>query len=380
MSRACQCRPMPGTIGAASLLTSESGSGRCRPGRPNSVVDVPGVGLGHATVVARRADPPFGRGVARTGVTVVDLGGDASARPCRPGSRCSTARASSPARCRSTSGAWLETPVFLTSHDAGRPRLRRRLPAAHGRAAARSASTTSSSRWSASATTPGSTTRAHMHVTDEHVAAALARAPVRPSAPGVAPDEGAVGAGTGMSCFGWKGGIGTSSRVLPDGHVVGVVLLTNFGQWDRLTVDGVAVGERSRPPAGAPQPAPAGSCLGVVVTDAPLDPAAATARAAGRARAGAHRVDGTPRQRRDLPGVSPPGCARRAGRHPVAPLAGPALDDLFGAAVDATEEAVSGHACWRRPRPPGGAATPCRAAVRTGSPHYWGRADRRAWC
>jgi D-aminopeptidase len=56
------------------------------------------------------------------------------------------------------------------------------------------------------------------------------------------PDEGAVGSGTGMSCLGFKGGIGTASRVTPDGHTVGVLLMTNFGERDRLTVDGVPVG------------------------------------------------------------------------------------------------------------------------------------------
>jgi hypothetical protein len=69
---------------------------------------------------------------------------------------------------------------------------------------------------------------------------------------GVRPATGAVGAGTGMLCLGWKGGIGTASRVLPSGHTVGVLLLTNFGQWDRLTVGGVPVGRLlGRLPPGA---------------------------------------------------------------------------------------------------------------------------------
>ncbi len=60
-----------------------------------------------------------------------------------------------------------------------------------------------------------------MHVTDDDVAPALSQAQRSVGAP-AAPEQGAVGAGTGMCRFGWKGGIGTSSRVLPDGHVVGV--------------------------------------------------------------------------------------------------------------------------------------------------------------
>ena len=57
-----------------------------------------------------------------------------------------------------------------------------------------------------------------------------------------APAEGAVGAGTGMSCLGYKGGIGTASRVVPGGATVGVLTLTNFGDRDRLTVAGVPAG------------------------------------------------------------------------------------------------------------------------------------------
>ena len=86
-----------------------------------------------------------------------------------------------------------------------------------------------------------------------------------------APQQGAVGAGTGMCCFGWKGGIGTSSRVLPAGTSSGSSLLTNFGQWDRLTVAGARIGDRLARARPIWLPPPAGSCLGVVVTDAPLD-------------------------------------------------------------------------------------------------------------
>ena len=54
--------------------------------------------------------------------------------------------------------------------------------------------------------------------------------------------EGAVGAGTGMVCFDWKGGIGSSSRVTGAGHTVGVLVLANFGAREQLRVDGVPVG------------------------------------------------------------------------------------------------------------------------------------------
>jgi D-aminopeptidase len=94
------------------------------------------------------------------------------------------------------------------------------------------------------------------------------------NASGGAVQEGCVGAGTGTICFGFKGGIGTASRKLPaslGGYTVGVLVQTNFG--GVLQIDGVHVGEalnkfylrdRLNDPAD-------GSCMIVVATDAPLD-------------------------------------------------------------------------------------------------------------
>ena len=75
------------------------------------------------------------------------------------------------------------------------------------------------------------------HVQREHVFAALEAAADGPVA------EGSVGGGTGMVCHGFKGGIGTSSRVVEDGWTVGVLVQANHGRRLRLRVDGVPVGE-----------------------------------------------------------------------------------------------------------------------------------------
>ncbi|MFL5737927.1 MAG: P1 family peptidase [Actinomycetota bacterium] len=86
--------------------------------------------------------------------------------------------------------------------------------------------------------------------------------------------EGCVGAGTGMQCFDFKGGIGTSSRVLPDdagGFTVGALVLTNFGERHDLRVDGVPVG-REIPDLMPESSPPDGSCVVVVATDAPMLP------------------------------------------------------------------------------------------------------------
>jgi D-aminopeptidase len=106
------------------------------------------------------------------------------------------------------------------------------------------------------------------HVRAEHVLAAIDAATSGPVA------EGAVGAGMGTVCFGWKGGIGTASRVVPahiGGYTVGALAQTNFGRPEQLTIRGVPVGKYLLPPGTtAPQPRDAGSVVVVLATNAPL--------------------------------------------------------------------------------------------------------------
>ena len=104
----------------------------------------------------------------------------------------------------------------------------------------------------------------------EDVLAAIAAADTGPIA------EGSVGAGTGTRCLGWKGGIGTASRRLPEsqgGYTVGVLVQSNFG--GILTVNGAPVGKELgryylQDVVGESEPGD-GSCILVVATDAPLD-------------------------------------------------------------------------------------------------------------
>lgn len=84
--------------------------------------------------------------------------------------------------------------------------------------------------------------------------------------------EGCVGAGTGTSCFGWKGGIGTASRVTSassGGYTVGALVQSNFGAPENLIVCGTPVGRSLKPPAPAPV-VDKGSIMIVLATDAPL--------------------------------------------------------------------------------------------------------------
>src|SRR3954447_26421682 len=143
-------------------------------------------------------------------------------------------------------------------------------------------------------------------------------------------EQGAVGAGAGMGCFDWKGGIGSSSRRTGE-YTVAALLLTNFGSSEQLRLDGVPVGRLldAQPDEG---PAPGGSCIAVLATDAPLAPPQlerlARRAGLGLARAGSVAHHGS--------GEIFVAFATSDGRS----FPDRELDPFFQAAVDATEEAV----------------------------------------
>jgi D-aminopeptidase len=124
-------------------------------------------------------------------------------------------------------------------------------------------------------------------VKEEHVLAAIGHATDGKV------EEGNVGAGTGTVCFGYKGGIGTASRKLPEslgGYTVGVLVQTNFG--GVLEINGVPVGKELGPyPFKEALAKPDGSCMMVVITDAPLD-ARNLERVARRAMLGLAKTGG----------------------------------------------------------------------------------------
>jgi D-aminopeptidase len=153
-------------------------------------------------------------------------------------------------------------------------------------------------------------------------------------------------------CFDYKGGIGTASRVVaPGGPVVGVLVLANFGVRPDLRVDGVPVGRLLGGTRGEPERT-AGSCIAIVASDAPLGHGQLTrlARRAGLglARTGsvAHHGSGEIFLAFSTTARGP----RRGRPSPSGALAPDgALDPLFSATVDATEEAVL-NALWRAER------------------------------
>jgi D-aminopeptidase len=189
-------------------------------------------------------------------------------------------------------------------------------------------------------------------ITREHVVAALEKA-----AAGTV-EEGAVGAGAGTVAFGWKGGIGTASRVLPEsygGYTVGVLVQSNYG--GILTIDGAPVGRelgrysfqrdverRAAPRDTAADTSPDGSIMIVVATDAPLGPdhLERLARRAlfGLARTGSIMSNGSGDY--IIAFSTAESVRRRATESPqqVTLLSNEALTPLFQAVAEATEEAV----------------------------------------
>lgn len=166
-------------------------------------------------------------------------------------------------------------------------------------------------------------------------------------------EEGSVGAGTGTQAFGWKGGIGTSSRVLPEslgGYTVGVLVQTNFG--GSMTINGAPVGRelgtysfRDALPALDDGDLADGSIMIVVATDAPLNARnldrLGMRAIMGLARTGSFASNGSGDYVIAF-STSPSVRKPRVSSTPVAiaELVSASMSPLFAATAEATEEAI----------------------------------------
>ena len=332
--------------------------GHGRPGPANAITDVPGVRVGHATII--RGDGPLvvGTGPVRTGVTmVVPHDGDVFTEPLFAGNHTLNGNGELTGLEWIREAGLLTGPVGITNtHSVGVVRdgiIRhavRRLPFG-------------TSYWAlpvAGETWDGLLNDVDgFHVTADHVDQALATAHDGPI------EEGGVGGGTGMVCHEFKGGIGTASRLVDaasGGFTVGVLVQANYGRREWLRVDGVPVGEEiplsevPSPYAGTedddhrPGPPPgSGSIIVIVATDAPLLPYQCR-RLAQRAGLGIARMGGTGAHssgdlflcfatgNRSLPRTS----FRADPRLTVdlRALNDFAIDPLFDSVIEATEESI----------------------------------------
>jgi L-aminopeptidase/D-esterase-like protein len=254
----------------------------------DAITDVPGVEVGHTTLISGAGRLVVGKGPVRTGVTVVLPRGKANPDPVFAAWFALNGNGEMTGTTWVQESGLLEGPVAITNtHSVGVVRdaiiqweigLKNALQP-----------------WwlpvVAETYDGGLNDINGFHVKPEHVIAALN------GARGGLPQEGAVGGGTGMVCHGFKGGIGTASRKLPDaqgGYTVGVLVQCNYGSRRDLRIAGVPVGEEiadlagcianddplpanSRPRCGganeaAAEPPEQGSIIVVVATDAPLLP------------------------------------------------------------------------------------------------------------
>jgi D-aminopeptidase len=213
--------------------------GRIPAGAHNAITDVKGVRVGHTTLISGEGPLVVGDGPVRTGVTViVPHEGDIGAEPLFAGSHVLNGNGEMTGLLWVKESGMLTSPIAITNtHSVGV--VRDALIAYEVQRTQRL-----ELGWSlpvVAETYDGWLNDINgMHVKPEHVWSALDAAAAGPV------DEGCVGGGTGMICHEFKGGIGTSSRVLPEsngGWTVGVLVQANYGARHLLRIDGVPVGE-----------------------------------------------------------------------------------------------------------------------------------------
>ncbi|MEA2486035.1 MAG: D-aminopeptidase [Actinomycetota bacterium] len=326
-------------------------TGALPPGEHNAITDVAGIRVGHTTLIEGEGALRVGEGPVRTGVTVViPHEGRYWEEPLFAGCHRLNGNGELTGLEWIRESGLLTSPVAITnSHSVG---------VVHD-ALIRSEVNQRPAQLFWGIPVVGETWDGVLndingfHVTPEHVFAALDGASDGPV------EEGGVGGGTGMICHGFKGGIGTASRVLPQaqgGFTLGVLVQANHGRRERLRVNGVPVGERIPaslvPVPEAPEertPPGAGSIIAVVATDAPVSPTQLN-RLAQRVGLGIARTGGVGENtsgdiflafstaNRDIP---PAGLgADTPVSVPVDMLLDTYITFLFDAVVEATEEAI----------------------------------------
>ena len=339
-------------LAAACLLTSALASAadkpRARdlgvpfdgtPGPLNAITDVSGVAVGQVTLVQGEGRLVVGKGPVRTGVTAILPRGRGSLDdPVFAGWFAQNGAGEMTGTTWVEESGFLEGPVMITNtHSVG---------AVHeGTIAWRVAQAGPDPTgywWSnpvVAETWDGELNDINgFHVRPAHAGEALSSAKPGPVA------EGNVGGGTGMICFGFKGGIGTASRVLPakaGGYTVGALVQCNCGRKVDLRVAGVPVG-RELAGRGAREE-DSGSIIIVVATDAPLLPhqlkRVARRVSMGLARDGSIASNGSGDIFNAF-STANPGAAKPTGVAAVADLPNDRMDPVFAATVEAVEEAI----------------------------------------
>jgi L-aminopeptidase/D-esterase-like protein len=311
------------------------------PGSLNAITDVPGVEVGHRTLISGAS--------VRTGVTAVWPRGKASSDPVFGGYFSQNGNGDMTGTHWLEESGFLDGPVLITNtHSVGVVRdaylawlvKNKRKPGTNVFAGGFYTYPVVAETYDGYLNDING-----FHVKPDDVAVALESA-----ASGRVP-EGNVGGGTGMVCYGFKGGIGSSSRKLTDaqgGYTVGAIVQCNCGSRSQLRVGGLPVGQEltANPPVASvnhPYREDTGSIIIVVATDAPLLPHQ-TKRLARRATMGLARTGATSGNGSGdifiAFSTGNAGAAAATQAVDVAMLPNDRLNAVFEAAVQATEEAI----------------------------------------
>jgi D-aminopeptidase len=307
------------------------------PGPLNAITDVKGVEVGHTTLISGSGALKVGVGPVRTGVTAILPRGKDSRDAVFAGWFSLNGNGEMTGTHWVEDSGFLDGPVMITNtHSVGVVR-----DAIIQWKVKRGEADMEEYWWSlpvVAETWDGYLNDINgFHVKPEDAMHALDSAASGPVA------EGNVGGGTGMICNEFKGGIGTSSRVLnakEGGYTVGVLVQCNYGEREQLRIAGIPVGREIPGPKIWDD---TGSIIVVVATDAPLIPTQlkrlARRVSLGLGRDGSYSGDGSG----DLFiafSTANPGAISPKGLHQITMLPNGKLDPLFLATVQATEEAV----------------------------------------
>jgi len=302
------------------------------PGVLNAITDVSGVEVGMSTLISGEA--------VRTGVTAILPRGKTSSDPVFAGWFSLNGNGEMTGTTWIEEAGFLEGPVFITNtHSVGTVR-----DAAIQWGVERGTLFQSWALPVVAETYDGNLNDINgFHVKPEHVFAAL------DGAESGAVPEGNVGGGTGMRCYGFKCGTGTASRTVPTasgGYTVGVLVQANHGARNLLRIAGVPVGAEiadTSSPGGQEEDGTSKSIIIVVATNAPLLPhqlkRLARRASLGLARTGSISSNGSGDIFVAFSTANPGAAAARNTLH-VSMLSNQRITALFGATVQATEEAI----------------------------------------
>jgi D-aminopeptidase len=316
------------------------------PGPLNAITDVKGVEVGHTTLISGEGKLQVGVGPVRTGVTAILPRGKQSVNDSVfAGWYTLNGNGEMTGTTWVEESGFLEGPVMITNtHSVGT--VRDAVVAWRIKAGPPDASGYWWSLPVVAETYDGGLNDVNgFHVKPQHVFAAL------DSAKSGAVTEGNAGGGTGMICYGFKGGIGTASRKLDEkagGYTVGVLVQANFGRRNQLRIAGVPVGQEmaddkvSANEIGRDRD-DVGSIIIVIATDAPLL-SNQLKRLARRAALGIARTGGTSGNGSGdifiAFSTANAGADKATGLAQVAMLPNERMNPVFEATVQATEEAI----------------------------------------